>query len=168
MAIATAEKFRSRTILVPVLGTDMQFQCRRPDPLALIADGLLPLDTFAAVIEQLHEVAGANILDNRDQQKVTDYKTFSELVDRWVTAAVTAPKVVLTEEELATSPGALWVGEIDAEIRLEIMRRTSLPFASPRVKTAVADFRRQQPAGASAGSNGASVRGAAVDAAGGV
>lgn len=167
MPIATADQIRNRPILVTIPGTDQQIQCRRPDPLTLLADGVLPLPIFADVLEQLHDLMQPQ--PEYDNRPITDHvakqpKTYEAFVARWVCAAAVAPRVVLTEEEAIADPEALWVEDLELDVQISIVRQTGRLLASARVIAAVRDFRRQQSAGAGAGSDRETVREDAVGA----
>lgn len=166
MTAPTADQIRNRLILVALSDSpDVQLQCRRPDLLRLIADNVLPLDTFGAVLEHLSQIVEANVLfDNRPlvESVVSTPEVYNDFVDRWVCAAVVAPRVVLTEDEALADPQALWVADIPRPTRYEVVRVTNRAVGSSRVRTAVADFRRQQSVGAAPGSDGQAVREDAV------
>lgn len=140
MPLGTADQIRRRPILVTVPGTDLQIQCRVPDVLVLIADGILPLPIFGEVLDQITTL-------RQDGQAVqpadVNLTTYWQLVNRWVCAAAESPRFVLTEDEALADPSTLWVEEIDRDVRLTILERTNQPFASSRLRTAVQTFRRQ-------------------------
>lgn len=171
MAIATADQIRHRPIFITIPGTDLQIECRRPDPLDLIANGLLPLELYAGVLEQLTTWAetpggaspadvAAAILGEGDK-----YETFTK---RWITAAAVTPRVVLTIEEADADPKALWVDELEDSVKYEIVAKTytARRFAR-RVSAAVTEFRRLRADGAGAGRDGQAVPDASVAAAAG-
>lgn len=161
---ATAEQLRNRPILVKVDDT-LTITCRRPDPLTLIADDILPLPLFAEVLEQITASMQSAFDDEVDvPTKAAELKTFRRFVDRWVCAAAVKPRVVLTEAEALADRSAYWVQDLEEDVRTEIVRRTNRAFASTRLRTAVMDFRRQQSVGAVAGSDRASLRKDAVPA----
>lgn len=166
MALATADQIRHRPIFVTIPGTDLQIECRRPDPLELIANGLLPLDLYAGVLEQLATWAetpgGASPADvaaavRGESEK---YETFTK---RWVAAAAVNPRVVLTVEEADADPKALWVDELEDSVKYDIVARTfnAKRFAR-RVSAAVTEFRRLRSDGVGAGRDGQAVPGETV------
>lgn len=157
MPVATAEQLRNRPILVPVPGTDLQIECRRPDPLTLIADGILPLPIFGGVLEQLTELAHGDSEDATSNIQAA-WKTYLAFVDHWVCAAAVKPRVVLTEEEALADRSTYWVQELEQGVRYDILQRTNSAFRSDRLRTAVQEFRRQQSVGAAAGPSSAPVR----------
>lgn len=161
MPVTTAAEFRNRVILVSIDGTDgQQLQCRRPDLLQLIADGALSLEVYGDVLERLHALFQSdNVIDNRPLPEQLPYDAF---VDRFVCAAVVAPKVVLTDEEVIADPEAIWVSDLPRATRYEVVRVCNRALASPRLKTAVADFRLQQSLGLGVGPDGETVREDAV------
>lgn len=155
---ATADQLRNRKILVKVDG-DLTITCRRPDPLALIADGTLQLPIFAKVLDQITAAVQAVFDDDVSASTETeDFKQYRRFVDRWVCAAAVKPRVVLTEAEAILDPASMWVQDLEDEVRYEIVRRTNRAFASTRLRTAVMDFRRHQSVGADARPDGAAVR----------
>lgn len=162
--MSTAEEFRARKILVK--DGDLTIACRRPDPLTLIADDVLPLPLFADVLENLTatmQTAFDDRVSTEARAKPSD-PMVQRFLDRWVCAAAVMPHVVLTEDEALADADALWVQDIDPSVRWAILQRTSSAFASPRLRAAVLEFRRQQSAGAAVGSNGAAVREDAIPA----
>lgn len=170
MAIATAEQIRNRPILVPVPGSDFEIECRCPDPLVLISEGILPLETYGALLAKLHDVVESGssnvIYDNRPvaESVADDPKTFFDMIDRWVCAAAVRPQIVLTDDEATADPSKLSVLDIDRPVKLEIVRRTTRRLLSPRLKTAVQEFRHKRSDGAGPGPDGAAVREDAVGA----
>jgi hypothetical protein len=128
MSTATAEQIRKRPIYVLLPGTDLRLECRRPEPLELIASGLLKLETFGSVIEQIAEtlqtIQMTAALDNRPVDEPTKPQTFNDFLDLWCVAAVVAPKVVLAEEDAIYDPTALWVKDLDFDVKGEIFQKT--------------------------------------------
>lgn len=161
MAVATAEQIRNRKVFVQVPGLDLEIECRCPDPLVLITEGILPLETYSAVLALINEVLDTGVIfDNRPlaEGKETDPKTVSDMIARWVCAAAVAPVIVVSEDEAMADPSKLWVFDLEPAIRIEIVRRTGRRLVSSRLKTAVQEFRRQRFPGAGPGPDGAAVR----------
>lgn len=176
MPSITAEQFRQRTIQVPIPAPAgappdapvQYFTCRRPDPLVLIADGVLPLEVYGHVLAQIADRVDA-VFDNRPPAGgAATRREYSDFIDRWVCAAAVEPRIVLTEAEATAAPEALWAEEVDADLKLAIFRMTNARILSPRMTDAVSEFLRRKSPGAPAGSDGAAVRDAAVEPAAGV
>lgn len=148
MPVATPETFRFANTITIDGPNDQQFVCKRPDPMAMLAAGVLPLPTFADLIER----AAAGQMTTDDLRN--DPATYADFVNRWVCAAVVQPTVVLTVKDESTE---LDVEELSVDLRLEIFRRTNDRLVSRRVIDAVAEFRRQQLPDPGSGSSGAAV-----------
>jgi hypothetical protein len=160
MAVGTAEQIRTRPILVRVPNSELEIECRRPDPLALIAHNVLPLDIFAGVLERIAQWtdAGEALTSEIGQAVIDAPKAWGQFIDRWVCAAAVRPQVVLTEADARDVPDALWIDELEYELKMEIFAKTARGLRSPRVGVAVRDFRRLQQSRAAAGPDGAPVR----------
>lgn len=168
MPIATADQIRNRPIFVAVSDSTLQIECRRPDPLEMIAHDVLPLPIFHEVLHVIATWAERETEPSAEELSTEVQKApgaWGKFIDRWACAAAVKPHVVLTEAEAESDATALWVEDLDFETRLQILRATNRNLRSPKLKTAVTDFRRLQPGGAAARSNGAPVRDAALDAA---
>jgi len=169
MPTATAEQIRNRLVLVTIPGTDLQIECRRPDPLDLIAQQILPLEAYADILERVAE--WATMPEHTSAPSVLETirsapDTFAGFVDRWVCAAAVRPTIVLTEEEVSANPAAVWIDDLDLEVKFEVFRRTNHRLASPRLPAAVKEWLRQRPAGLGDRPDGAAVRDEAVEVAG--
>lgn len=174
MSIATASQIRSRFIYVTIPPSDEapdeapgRVKCRQPDPLVLVAEGLLQLDIYGGVMALIADRIDAAI-DNRPLPgDAPTRRETAAFLDRWVCAAAVEPVVVLTEQDAAARPEALWIEEMGADLKLAIFRATNARLLSQRVIDAVADFRRHQSTSARPGPDGTAVRDAAVGAAAG-
>lgn len=167
--MSTAQEIRNRTISVPLDGSALVIECRRPDPMTLITNNILPLDVFHAVLEKFQSWTDTANGDAEGlmQLMVTDPDRWNTFIDTWVCCAAVAPKVVMTEAEAEADPNVLWVFDLEASTRLAIFGATaSRKLVSPRVRSAIETFRRDLAARTVAGSDGAAVRDTAVDAAG--
>lgn len=156
MAVATPKTFRSQNTLIVTLPGDIEFQCRRPDPLELIAQDILPLPIYAAVFEA---VGQGSLSADKMRDAPTTYLNF---VDRWVCAAVVEPRVVL---DVVDPEQEIHIDELSLESRLLIFSKTSDRLVSSRLAAKVAEFRRQEPPDSGPGPSSAPVQHAAVDAA---
>lgn len=162
--MSTAQEIRNRTVIVPIEGTTLSIECRRPDPVVMITDNLLPLQTFAGVLEKFQAWSAENAdADALMSAMGAESTRWNEFLDRWACAAAIEPRLVLTEEEAEANPDVLWVYELNTSTKMAIFGATAnRKLVSPRVRSAIEDFRRQSLAGVDVGSDGASVRDAAV------
>lgn len=171
---STAEQIRKRPIYVTLPGTTLRIECRRPEPVELIASGLLKLDAFNGIIEelanQLQDIQPDAVLDNRPVVDVatTQPKTYKEFLDQWCALVAVSPKLTLKEEDAIYDPAMLWVKDLDVDVKTEIFVRTMSVMASARVLQAVRSFRLGRPDGVGPGSDGAPVRQDPVGVVGGV
>jgi hypothetical protein len=149
MPVATADQIRNRPIFVTIAGTVLQIECRRPEPLDLIAHNVLPLPVFHDVLHVIatwSERAAEPSAEEMDAEVSKNPGAWGQFIDRWACAAAVNPHVVQTEAEVDTDPSSLWIEDLPFETRLEILRQTNRNLRSPKLKTAVTDFRRVQPA----------------------
>lgn len=143
-SLATRESLLQRKIVVDVPGTETQLECRRPDPLDQATLNLLPLEQFAAVVEAA-SASSAGALEFA-KAALGDPQLYGDFVDRWVCAAVVVPRVVMTREEAETS-AAVWVEDLEPDLRMEVWSRTNDRLTSRRVSDAVKAFRAGQSDG---------------------
>jgi hypothetical protein len=164
--IATAQALRDRAIPIPIPDTDLILLCRRPDLLTLITNGWLPLARFGEVIGntiEQGEIVDPILRAKRiDEDVRTDLLTYQDFVDRWACAAITAPTVVLTQEEVDADPTRLLVADLDFAVKMQVLIQTSASLRSRGVKDAVAEFRTRVAPAAAAGPVSATVPDAAV------
>jgi len=157
---STAAQLRARPIVVTVPGEGdaepVRIACKRPDPLVLFTNGLLPLEIYAAVAE-----VAATTVGNFSREAFKDPALYGDFIDRWVCAAAMTPRVVLTEGE--ASDEGVWVEDLSPDVRIAVFMKTNDRLASKRVIDAVAEFRRRQPVDLDPGSGGEAVRHAAVE-----
>lgn len=166
---ATAEQIRNRNRFVTVPGTNLQVECRPPDPVDLIAHNLLPLETYAGVLETILKwrQRGGDLINPSEivGEVAKDPRVWGSFIDRWVAAAAVDPQITLDEEQANANPAMLWIDDLDLDTKLEIFRLTNRGLRSPRLAAAVRDFRDVRPEGAGAGPGGAPLRDAPVGAA---
>lgn len=162
------DRFRTPTpILVPVPGTDLTIQCRRPDLVHMVMSGLMTwpalerVRALAADNARATAPAGDTVIDNRPIPTLIDRaRAVGAMLDEWVCIAAVAPKVVMTEPE-ETGDDTVWVERLPFEGRQAVFNATFR--VTP---TAGADFRGDQSGGASPGQSGEAVRDETVRAAG--
>jgi hypothetical protein len=161
---ATAAELREAANAIAVSFTDgngneHRIGCRRPDPVALFANNMLPLNIFASVVEKMGDtIASFSAAALKDPTRYADF------VDRWVCAAAVNPRVVMTEEEAVAEPASLWVEDLLPQTRLAIFVNTSDRLASKRTVDAIAEFRGQQSVDPAPGSGSTPVPHPTVDA----
>lgn len=158
--LSTAASLRARPIIVTVPSDGdsepVRISCRRPDPIVLFANDMLPLEIYANVAENV-----SGTMNSFTLAAVKDPATYGDFVDRWVCAAAVSPKVVLAEQD--ASDEAIWVEDLAPDVRVAIFMKTNDRLANKRVIDAVAEFRRNQSVDHDTGPDGAQVRDTAVE-----
>jgi len=160
---STPASLKARLVLVTVPAVEgeseaVRIACRRPDPLVLFANGWLPLEIFATVLEKVQGPMSEFV-----EAALVDAETYGDFIDRWVCAAAVTPPIVLTEAEAVANEAAIWVEDLAPDVRFAIWRKTTDRLASRRVSEAVTTFRRGQSVDPPAGPDGAAVFRAAVE-----
>lgn len=148
MSIATAAQFR-REVLVDVPGTELQIRCRQPNLLSQIANGVLPM----SLVQKALEILGDASFDMTKADSET-VRSYADFVDRWACLAAREPRIVATEQEAATDPNAVWVDDLDVDVKIAILVKT---IGEPPAEV-VARFRARQSASAAPGSDSPAVR----------
>ena len=157
MPVPTAAELKAALapeLLVSVPGHPFEIVCRRPDIDVMMLTGLIQLPHLQAVLA-LRD-ASATVIDNRPIG-LNGIRAI-EVVDAWCVQAAVRPRLVATAAE-ALGGDAVDVGLLPLALKLAIVNATK---PTPPA-TADGHSFRLEPAGGSAGPDGAAVRDAAVE-----
>ncbi len=115
-----------KTVSVTVPGTDLTFECRKPDLVDMVLSGFMTWPALQRVREitaQLQEAESGNVVDNRPLPTLRDRaEAVGAMLDEFVCEAVVSPRVVLhahNEDE-----GSIWVGDLPFPVRQAIFGAT--------------------------------------------
>lgn len=176
--MSAVSEFRSQrpkrriTIDVPLPNSTLTIECRRPELMVLAMTGWLKWPALQAVQAVMFPEAVGGKTEDADAQAiaqtlrasvVAQAQAVGDVIDDWVCAAAVSPRIVLTEAE--ADENILWIEELDLDQKLTIFAATIKKAAVPEVAR-VAEFRRDEPDGATPRSDSAPVPDPALVAAG--
>lgn len=141
-------------IIVPIPGSKLTIECRRPDLVYMVMSGLMTWPALERVRELSAERAPADgtVLDNRPLPTMVDRaQAVGSMLDEWVCLAAVSPRVVMTEHEVTDD--SIWVETVPFVGRQAVFNATFMP-----TPTAGADFRHEESGSAPPGQSSEAVR----------
>ena len=115
-----------KPITVPLPGTDLVFECRKPDLVHMVLSGFMTWPALQRVREitaQLNEAESGNVIDNRPLPTLRDRaEAVCAMLDEFVCEAVVSPRVVLRADD--EDDGSIWVGVLPFPVRKAIFDKT--------------------------------------------